>query len=79
MMPTMWCQFPSRALVAVAANSTHVLVLTLPRDSLFLPFPLSDSAVKAIRADSVRRTDSLRVLDSLRRAADTLSRKDATR
>lgn len=61
------------------AYSTHVLVLTYPRDSIFLPLPPTDSALRVIRADSTRRADSLKGLDAIRRAADSLGRKDSIR
>lgn len=61
------------------ALSTHVLVLTAPRDSLFLPLPPSDSVVKALRADSLRRVDSLRKADSLRNAVLPATPKDSIR
>ncbi|MEO5799146.1 MAG: rod shape-determining protein MreC [Gemmatimonadales bacterium] len=56
------------------ALATHVLVLTTPRDSLFLPLPPSDSARKA---DSLRKVAGQRMLDSLRKATDSLKPKDS--
>ncbi|MEP6589553.1 MAG: rod shape-determining protein MreC [Gemmatimonadota bacterium] len=47
---------------------THVLVLTVPRDTVFLPFPPSDSA---------RKAEALRAVELRRRALDSLTRPDS--
>lgn len=56
------------------ASVSHVLVLTLPRDTVFLPFPPTDSARKV---DSLRKLDSLRSLQLKRQASDSLARTDS--
>ncbi|MES2124608.1 MAG: rod shape-determining protein MreC [Gemmatimonadota bacterium] len=50
------------------AAVSHVLVLTVPRDTVFLPFPPSDSA---------RRADSLRSIQLKRATADSLASRDS--